>query len=554
MHYDHHWSGGLPGVGAGRPGRGNGAGRLRPDPPAWEKVRDPSLPPHHRGQRVPLVGRRQQLERSPAPEPARPGAESVGRPGHAVRPPAAPSSCASCDLPDHDMTALGCCEATSAPRPPSCARRSTDDRHHRRERQPFEAEVRAMLPAAATSRVPRGRVRRQRPPRTRLRTGARPRWSPWGARLHRRGTTTHDDGDVPLRDDGRPRDRVVGLRRARGPLGDPRAPDGDPVRLNESLWPVPRWRSPESSCGVRATARRRRIDGGLRRRSRHRAWGPDAETCRSRGGHRQPPVARRPSRGGRGSTLSVPLAAAPRACEANGELRCRPCGGGGGHRRSATPRLVGGDFLTVTHMAIDVRAGGPVDGGAKRPGSREPGADQVGRQTTRPHRPATRWRPRRSAGRTGGLALVAGRGSAVEVAQAYLDDRLPQRADGLRLDDGRSTQGTIPGGGAIVVIPVAHRAGRTSCMSPTTTLPSPAGTRARCSCARSTAAGRWWRPPPTRSPCATSGVTAIGHVTIDRLDDVAIDLIDLAVFDLDGNPVGEPTSAPSAHRGPTAST
>ena len=219
-----------------------------------------------------------------------------------------------------------------------------------------------------------------------------------------------------------------------------------------------------------------------------------------------------------------------------------------GEQADILVRLVGGDFLTVTHMAIEVPVpADPSTAAPSDPESGEPGADPGG-QADDAAAPAGDPLPTPAGplDGTGVLALDAGRGSAVEVAQAYLDDRLPERADGLGLDDGRSTQGTIPGGGAIVVIPwriepVEDAFGHVASDNP------PLADRYSGEVQLRQIDGGWAVVAATTDQIALRDVRREGTsvtLTIDRLDDAAIDLIDLAVFDLDGNPVGEPTSAP----------
>ncbi|HET6772736.1 MAG TPA: hypothetical protein VFH36_05465 [Acidimicrobiales bacterium] len=125
-------------------------------------------------------------------------------------------------------------------------------------------------------------------------------------------------------------------------------------------------------------------------------------------------------------------------------------------------------------------------------------------------------------------------------------DRLPQRADGLGFDDGRSTQGTIPDGGAIVVIPWRIEPVENPFEHVASDKP-PLAERYSGEVQLRQIDGGWAVVAATTDQITLRDVRRDGTsvtLTIDRLDDVAIDLIDLAVFDLDGNPVGEPTSAP----------
>jgi hypothetical protein len=245
----------------------------------------------------------------------------------------------------------------------------------------------------------------------------------------------------------------------------------------------------------------------------------------------------------------LPQGAAPELVRLSDDGRARvTVGVKPGEQADILVRLVGGDFLTVTHMAIEVPVpADPSTAAPSDPESGEPGADPGG-QADDAAAPAGDPLPTPAGplDGTGVLALDAGRGSAVEVAQAYLDDRLPERADGLGLDDGRSTQGTIPGGGAIVVIPwriepVEDAFGHVASDNP------PLADRYSGEVQLRQIDGGWAVVAATTDQIALRDVRREGTsvtLTIDRLDDAAIDLIDLAVFDLDGNPVGEPTSAP----------
>lgn len=212
-------------------------------------------------------------------------------------------------------------------------------------------------------------------------------------------------------------------------------------------------------------------------------------------------------------------------------------------------RSVGGDFLSTTHMAIDVPV--PAGPATAAPGETEDGDPDVGDPTA--DDPATGAAgapagdplptPTEPLDGTGVLALYAGRGSAIEVAQAYLDDRLPEpeRVEGLVLDAERVTEGTITGGGAGAVIPWRIEDVVVSNDSP------PASERYSGEVHLRTIEGGWAVVAATTDQIALGVVRRDGDAvtfTVDRLDEVAIDLLDLALFDLAGNPVGEPQTSP----------
>jgi hypothetical protein len=209
-------------------------------------------------------------------------------------------------------------------------------------------------------------------------------------------------------------------------------------------------------------------------------------------------------------------------------------------------RSVGGDFLSVTHMAIDVPV--PADPATAAPDTDEPATDDADDSGEANDTAATAGdvlpTPVEPLDGTGELALFAGQGSATEVARAYLDARLPENPDEPVLDDGRRTMGTIPGGGATEVIPWRLKPPPSGVVSDDN---PPISDRYSGEVRLQAIEGGWAVVAATTDQIALREVHRDDEtvtLTVDRLDDAAIDLLDLAVFDVDGHPVGEAASAP----------
>ena len=205
-------------------------------------------------------------------------------------------------------------------------------------------------------------------------------------------------------------------------------------------------------------------------------------------------------------------------------------------------RSVGGDFLSVTHMAIEVPAPDESATAAPRePDAGDPAPPAGDATAASGDRLPTPIEPLDG---SGAQALYAGRGSAAEVAQAYLDDRVPEGPGELVVDDARTTLGTIPGGGASAVIPWGPAApdGPAGVVGDD----PPVAERYSGEIRLQTVEGGWAVVAATTDQIALRDVRRQGAavtVTVDRFDDAAIDLLELAVFDLEGNPVGAPASA-----------
>jgi len=125
-------------------------------------------------------------------------------------------------------------------------------------------------------------------------------------------------------------------------------------------------------------------------------------------------------------------------------------------------------------------------------------------------------------------ALFVGSGTAAEVAQAYLDDRLPERPDGLRLVPGAgSEQGT--GAGEVVDVPweIVDGSDIDDRYSGTIRLRSDPG--------------RWSVIAATTDQISLTvrrAEAAVG-VTVAWLDPEAYDSVDVDLLDGDGLPVSE---------------
>jgi hypothetical protein len=141
---------------------------------------------------------------------------------------------------------------------------------------------------------------------------------------------------------------------------------------------------------------------------------------------------------------------------------------------------------------------------------------------------------------SGVLALYAGRGTAAEVARDYLASRNPSDPDALTLDVARTTEATIPGGGSAVVIPWRPATRAESADDP------PIGERYSGTVKLRQVDGGWAVAEAVTDQIAVRDVRRDGAtvtVTIDRLDEDAIDLMQIDAFDLTGRPVGDPQFA-----------
>ncbi len=137
---------------------------------------------------------------------------------------------------------------------------------------------------------------------------------------------------------------------------------------------------------------------------------------------------------------------------------------------------------------------------------------------------------------TGVLATFVGRGDAVASADAFLDDRLPDRPSDLELDGEAVTTEAIPGSAAGVVVVPWHISGD-----------SDIGGRYSGVVRLLPADGGWAVVGASTDQIEVRDIQRNGEsvtFTIDRLDDGAIDSIELALFDLEGREVGESQTAP----------